>query len=46
MSVITGYNEKRDEILFTESWGERYRQRRMRIEEMEKTADSLFFFGL
>jgi len=46
MSVITGYNEKRQEILFTESWGERYRQRRMRTEEMEKTAHALFFFGL
>jgi hypothetical protein len=46
MSVITGYNETRGEILFTESWGERYRQRRMSIGEMEKTADSLFFFGL
>ncbi|MBT7303779.1 MAG: hypothetical protein HN849_29885 [Victivallales bacterium] len=46
MSVITGYNDKRQEILFTESWGEHYRQRRMRTEEMEKTAHALFFFGL
>jgi hypothetical protein len=46
MSVVTGYNEERGEIIFTESWGERFRQRRMRTEEMEATAYAIFFFGL
>jgi len=36
-SVITGYNLQRREVVFTESWGERSRNRRMRIEEMEGT---------
>jgi hypothetical protein len=36
-SVITGYNPQRREVIFTESWGERSRNRRMRIEEMEGT---------
>jgi hypothetical protein len=36
-SVITGYNLQRREVIFTESWGERSRNRRMRIEEMEGT---------
>lgn len=37
-SVVTGYNLQRREIIFTESWGERTRNRRMRIEELEGTA--------
>jgi len=45
-SVITGYNAQRHEILFTESWGETYRNRRMRVEEAEATTVVLFFFGL
>jgi hypothetical protein len=36
-SVITGYHPQRREIIFTESWGEHSRNRRMRIEEMEGT---------
>lgn len=36
-SVITGYNLQRREVIFTESWGEHSRNRRMRIEEMEGT---------
>jgi hypothetical protein len=36
-SVITGYNPQRREVIFTESWGEHSRNRRMRIEEMEGT---------
>jgi len=36
-SLITGYNLQRREVIFTESWGERSRNRRMRIEEMEGT---------
>jgi hypothetical protein len=37
-SLITGYNAARREVIFTESWGEYSRNRRMRIEEMEGTA--------
>jgi hypothetical protein len=37
-SVVNGYNEKRGEVIFTESWGERARNRRMRIEELEATS--------
>ena len=36
-SIITGCNAARREVIFTESWGERSRNRRMRIEEMEGT---------
>lgn len=45
-SIITGYNEDRGEIIFTESWGEIYRNRRMRVEEAEATTLFLFFFSL
>jgi len=37
-SVVNGYNERRGEVIFTESWGERVRNRRMRIEELEATS--------
>ncbi len=37
-SVVNGYNEKRHEVIFTESWGENVRNRRMRIEELEGTS--------
>lgn len=43
-SLITGYNKERDEVLFTESWGEGNRHRRMRAEEMAATAYVLFYF--
>jgi hypothetical protein len=43
-SLITGYNEKRDEVIFTESWGENNRNRRMKAEEMEATAYVVFEF--
>ena len=43
-SLITGINEERKEVLFTESWGENNRNRRMRTEEMEATAYAMFFF--
>lgn len=43
-SLITGYNKGRDEVLFTESWGEGNRHRRMRVEEMAATAYVLFYF--
>jgi hypothetical protein len=42
-SVITGYNAKRGEVIFTESWGEAARNRRMRFEEMEGTAYYTFY---
>lgn len=45
-SIITGYNDERDEIIFTESWGESFRNRRMRAEEAEETARLVIFFGL
>lgn len=45
-TVITGYNEKRREIIFTESWTEKERNRRMRIEELEATAYYTFFLRL
>jgi hypothetical protein len=37
-SVVNGYNAARREVIFTESWGEFARNRRMRIEEMEGTS--------
>jgi hypothetical protein len=37
-SVVNGYNERRREVIFTESWGEQARNRRMRIEELEGTS--------
>ena len=36
-SLITGYNEERGEVFFTESWLNNYRNRRMRLEEMAGT---------
>ena len=43
-SVITGYNARRGEIIFTESWGEAVRNRRMRVAEMEATCYYTFYF--
>ncbi|EDY18902.1 hypothetical protein CfE428DRAFT_3560 [Chthoniobacter flavus Ellin428] len=37
-SVVNGYNEKRREVIFSESWGENVRNRRMRVEELEGTS--------
>ena len=45
-SVISGINPERNEVIFTEPWGEFARNRRMRIEEMEATAYAVFFFKL
>ena len=42
-SLVTGYNLARREVIFTESWGERVRNRRMRIEEMEGTAYMAYY---
>jgi hypothetical protein len=36
-SIINGFNEARGEVIFTESWSELARDRRMRFEEMEAT---------
>lgn len=36
-SLVTGFNKARGEVLFTESWGEETRNRRMRAMEMEAT---------
>ena len=36
-SVINGYNSARREVIFSESWAEAARNRRMRVEEMEAT---------
>ncbi len=43
-SLITGYNKKRGEILFSESWTRQYTHRRMREEEFEATTYHLFYF--
>ncbi|MEZ5405215.1 MAG: C39 family peptidase [Verrucomicrobiia bacterium] len=43
-SLITGFNKARNEVLFTESWGESFRNRRMRQEEMEATVYGIFIF--
>lgn len=45
-TIINGYNETRGEVIFTESWGEHVRNRRMRAEEMEGTAYYAFYFRL
>ena len=37
-SIVNGYNATRGEVIFTESWGEQVRNRRMRPEEMEETS--------
>lgn len=43
-SVVTGFNKERNEVLFTESWGEETRHRRMRAEELEATCYVQFEF--
>ena len=42
-SVINGYNNPRGEVIFTESWDERARNRRMRFEEMEATCYLVYY---
>ena len=44
-SVVTGYNSRRGEVIFTESWGEAVRNRRMRVAEMEATGYYTFYFS-
>ena len=43
-SVITGFNDTRDEVIFSESWGEAARNRRMSAAEMEATAFEIDYF--
>ena len=43
-SVIVGYNPKRREVLFVESWAGMNIPRRMREEEMTATAYLTFYF--
>lgn len=43
-TIVNGYNDKRGEVIFTESWGEHVRNRRMRVEEMEGTSYYAFYF--
>lgn len=45
VSVINGYNEARGEVIFSESWGEAARNRRMLAEEMEATAVEVYYFS-
>ncbi len=45
-SVITGYHPERREVIFSESWGEHARGKRMRAEELEATAYYAFYFSL
>jgi hypothetical protein len=37
-SIVNGFNAVRGEVIFTESWSEHARDRRMRFEEMEATS--------
>lgn len=43
-SVITGFNKERGEFIFSESWGEETRNRRMRFEEMKETVYFVWMF--
>jgi hypothetical protein len=45
-SVISGINAERNEVVFTDPWGEAARNRRMHSDEMEKTAYTVFYFEL
>jgi len=43
-SIVSGFNAERNEVIFTDPWGEEARGRRMRVEEMEATVYAAFFF--
>lgn len=45
-SIISGINPERQEVIFTDPWGEAARDRRMRAEEMEATVYAVFYFRL
>ena len=42
-SVINGYHSARREVIFSESWAEAARNRRMRVEEMEATCYLVYY---
>ncbi|OYW74495.1 MAG: hypothetical protein B7Z37_17515 [Verrucomicrobia bacterium 12-59-8] len=44
-SIVNGYRADKREAIFTESWGEQARNRRMRVEEMEGTSYYAVYFG-
>lgn len=44
-SVIVGYNQARDEVIFTESWGSSARERRMSMKELKATSKNLRSFA-
>lgn len=44
-SIINGYRDDRREVIFTESWGQQARNRRMRYEEMEGTSYYAVYFS-
>ena len=41
--IIIGYNEKTDEIAFSDSWGERYKERWITIGEAEQISQNRFY---
>ena len=45
-SVVTGYNAETREVIFSESWGEHARDKRMRAEELEATSYAVFYFKI
>jgi hypothetical protein len=44
-SIINGYRDDKREVVFTESWGQQARNRRMRYEEMEATSYYAVYFS-
>lgn len=44
-SIVNGYRADKREVIFTESWGEQARNRRMRVEEMEGTSYYAVYFS-
>ncbi len=44
-SIVNGYRADKREVIFTESWGEHARNRRMRAEEMEGTSYYAVYFS-
>ncbi len=45
-SVVTGFNADTGEVIFSESWGEHARDKRMRAEELEATSYAVFYFKI
>ncbi len=45
-SVVTGFNTKTGEVIFSESWGEQARDKRIRGEELEATSYAVFHFKI